>query len=1055
MGADLSRVRLNPLLDYAGVELKQGAVLLDADANELVGIVDRRLRALASDVLGRATVSATTPGAFRITLAAGGGLAIGPGRLYVDGLLAENHGAALPAGRRFDPLLAEPAFTDPIGYAAQPWLPNPPALPASGRHLVYLDVWTRELTHLERPDLVEPAVNVETSSRLQTVWQVRVAPENVGAAATCVTPDADLPGWDEIIAPAAGRLTTGTFDVAPADDPCELPPTGGYRGLENQLYRVEIHDPGLPGAGATFKWSRENASVGSRVASMISAGELELVTLGRDDVLGLRTGNWVEITSEARSLAGLPGEIRKATVFEATRRIQFAPGLPADLLPASFPDTAFPAANGIVVRRWDQERKVFRTGSGGVAVQVQDLDAPGSKGVIAVPAATVTLLLENGVTIRFETSGAGGFRSGNYWVFAARTADASVELLDRAPPRGIHHHFARLAIWDVAAGSLTDCRTPWPPATGEGHDCSCTACVTPESHASGTLTIQAAVDAVAQTGGTVCLLPGQYPLREPVRLAGTRLVRIRGHGPATLLAADGTAFALSDCQGVAITDLAALSLATRPAITVANALGLALERLVLATVGDSDRRAAALSLGGVVAGARFADSAIFGDTGIVALDGTTADDQGRPDFLLTAALVIEDNAFWCPRRAMALDGTVLHLLETRIAGNSVTACRETAVSATGLGLAAASLSVSRNSLAVSGDGLRLSGDGLLVEGNSIGGGNEEGTGITFANGLARSGPACCRLLDNRIAGFQTAAITVTAPVRDLIAKLNVIESCGAGILVSDAADDAAVSIENNHLRDIGRGREDDDGIVLGISVLRGAGATIRGNTLRSIGTEAIRPAARVGILALGLGRARICGNEIVGLAPSGDFVGQALGILVALQLATFELRDNRVERDAVPTDDPSNGAWTALSAGSLGDGAVVGHLGPFSTVVTGRAPSLFLGAFRPALLAATDAPALVLGNLVVARGDTPAVRLSATDCQFSDNRVEARLNRRIAVSIRAPIVVMHGNRVIGGERSVELPAATSGTAALVGNITSADIGLPGGLGPWAALNLIV
>ena len=68
MGTDFSRVRLNPLLDYAGVELKQGGVLLDADANELVDIVDRRLRALASDVLGRATVSSTTPDAFKIAV---------------------------------------------------------------------------------------------------------------------------------------------------------------------------------------------------------------------------------------------------------------------------------------------------------------------------------------------------------------------------------------------------------------------------------------------------------------------------------------------------------------------------------------------------------------------------------------------------------------------------------------------------------------------------------------------------------------------------------------------------------------------------------------------------------------------------------------------------------------------------------------------------------------------------------------------------------------------------------------------------------------------------
>ena len=92
MGADFSRIRSNPLLDFAGVELKQGGVVLDADFNEMAAIVDRRLRAAASDILGRSTVSQTTPDAFKVTAVAGG-LAIGKGRLYVDGMLAENHGA--------------------------------------------------------------------------------------------------------------------------------------------------------------------------------------------------------------------------------------------------------------------------------------------------------------------------------------------------------------------------------------------------------------------------------------------------------------------------------------------------------------------------------------------------------------------------------------------------------------------------------------------------------------------------------------------------------------------------------------------------------------------------------------------------------------------------------------------------------------------------------------------------------------------------------------------------------------------------------------------------
>jgi hypothetical protein len=149
--------------------------------------------------------------------------------------------------------------------------------------------------------LVEIAVGVDTTSRLQTVWQVHVLAEDAGAGTTCGSPDADVPGWNTIIAPSTGVLSTGIFDVAPVEDPCELPPTGGFRGLENQLYRVEIHDAGQPGAGATFKWSRVNASVGSRVRSVISGGELELETLGRDDVLRFNTGDWVEIIDDESS----------------------------------------------------------------------------------------------------------------------------------------------------------------------------------------------------------------------------------------------------------------------------------------------------------------------------------------------------------------------------------------------------------------------------------------------------------------------------------------------------------------------------------------------------------------------------------------------------------------------------------------------------------------------------------------------------------------------------------------------------------------------------------
>ena len=145
-------------------------------------------------------------------------------------------------------------------------------------------------------------------------------------------------------------------------------------------------------------------------------------------------------------------------------------------------------------------------------------------------------MLENGITVRFDSTGPKGFRAGDAWVFAARTTDASVELLDRARPREIWHNYARLAVWDAASGTITDCRDKWPP--DGGHDCSCTACVTAESHASGAFTIQAAVDKVKPTGGTICIGPGAYLLAEPVRIDGVGLLAHQGTGIASLIVGD-------------------------------------------------------------------------------------------------------------------------------------------------------------------------------------------------------------------------------------------------------------------------------------------------------------------------------------------------------------------------------------------------------------------------------------------------------------------------------------------------------------------------------------
>ena len=67
-------------------------------------------------------------------------------------LLAENYGQGPEV---FDQVLAEMRGTTAVPYAQQSYFPNPPPLLPGGRHLVYLDVWQREITAIEDPDLIE------------------------------------------------------------------------------------------------------------------------------------------------------------------------------------------------------------------------------------------------------------------------------------------------------------------------------------------------------------------------------------------------------------------------------------------------------------------------------------------------------------------------------------------------------------------------------------------------------------------------------------------------------------------------------------------------------------------------------------------------------------------------------------------------------------------------------------------------------------------------------------------------------------------------------------
>lgn len=241
-----------------------------------------------------------------------------------------------------------------------------------------------------------------------------------------------------------GRLSAQTSG-GPADCTCEPTPPAGYRGLENQLYRVEIHRGGDERT-ATFKWSRENGSVVSAITG-ISGANITVDSLGPDPYLGFAPNQWVELTDDTFLFGPVPNQpgdlmqVQSVTPEELTITFgQTAPSLD-------------PARNARV-RRWDQFGQTA---------------APGG---IPLPAGT-WLTLENGIQIQFT---AGNYTSGDYWLIPARTASGQIDwppcdsdgaafqaarqtTVYRAPLACLH--------WDSANEQIVvdDCRLLFSPLT--------------------------------------------------------------------------------------------------------------------------------------------------------------------------------------------------------------------------------------------------------------------------------------------------------------------------------------------------------------------------------------------------------------------------------------------------------------------------------------------------------------------------------------------------------------------------------------------------------------
>ena len=1043
MSGDYTRWSFDPTKNYAEVFKQQGRVDLDADWNEFAEIVDRRWRAETIDIIGRAVVPMSTPDAFLIKPSGPGQFTIGVGRMYVDGLLAECHG--LPPAE-YDDSLGELKGTLPVPFSQQPYYPSPDPLPsaAPATDLIYLDVWHREVTAFEDPSIREKALGgPDTTTRMQTVWQVRILPD-VGAL-ECGD---DIQAWDDLIAPSAGRLTTSTVAPAPSPDPCVLSPTGGYRGLENRLYRVEVHVAGTVGGAnpAKFKWSRDNASVVSAVESISAPGGpnsvIKLKSLGRDRVLRFSADDWVEVLDDNLELGNQPRFLTKIVgpPDEANRTITVNPPVPPGLLdPTNL-------QRHTRVRRWDQKF----TGAG------SDVDA--TTGLIAV--ATGPLDIEDGIQVSFTDDPAGKtLRLGDYWVFAARTADGSVESLQKAPPMGILHHYARLGFvtWTAggaagASGTFKNCRVFWPPAIGTGEPgCDCTVCVTADGHNAGTATINNAVlNTIAKGGGKICLAPGLYFINDAVAINQAAAIEIVGHGLAFLTpgpnhnAADPI-MQIENSLAITVQDLGFVALErttsnaqSLPGIVIRNSAFVVVRHSSFLGFPQGVSLSPAIAMGGSVLDSVIREN-VFSNVEVAV--GALERDKQR--FL--AFVSIENNQMVCRRGGVELVAPATALsLGVTVSGNLIQS--PVGIGLVGLGL---DLTIADNTIVIA-PGETGSGVGVFstisqarIANNQISGVNTSGNSVGIQ--LSSVPMYGTQITGNRISGLGGTGILVTerALLLETIISQNQLLNLGkGGIIMGNNTAAVDLNITDNSLAFVAQTldtSDTDQPFMTGIQLSAGSNINLSGNAIENLGLDPNTNGSRFAITGGLLSGIHISSSRIQNIGPVGSKLICG-GVVLLFVAGRVDVADNEIRRALTVPATADNSQWAALGiAFCLNDASVRGNL----MEAFGIGPAVSIGV-----------PELP--------------NLSPSSCIFSENQclldgpALASGAAQFVAEISARVLIASNNYVNGpvteAARSLNLHVPAGAKilpVTVLGNVTSGAVFVNNAVltAPWAPLNV--
>ncbi|MBP6237647.1 MAG: hypothetical protein KA536_15965 [Saprospiraceae bacterium] len=509
MGSDFSRRIFNKEKNYSGTLLQQGRVLLDSDWNEQFDIYQHRLHVETIDVIGKTGVPHKGE-SFKIELD-GADIKIKAGRIYVDGLLCENH--------------KDTYYTDQYFYQKPDFLSDKVLSIPDGKYIAYLKTWQKEINYLDDAEIQEVALgDADTTVRVQTVWQVKLL--KVEDAFDC---GAISLLYDAETKPSTGMLSAKTFSDPSLINTCLGIEESGYKRLENQLYRIQIHNID---SEYFFKWSRDNATVESNVLNA-SGSKIIIESLGKDEYLNFRVGSYVELINQENFQNNTSGLFLK--IFEidsSTNELTLQNG---DGTPVVLPNSDFKK-----IIRWDSDL------------------------VKITPEAWVNI--EDGIQVKFNS---GTFRSDDYWMIPARTnvEDILVKKDVPLPSDGIKYSYCRLATFVVKTNKIsevTDCRPLFPSLTDlyelyiNGNGC-CTIHVYPHQNWDTILKEKLALlekqDKLIDA--KICFAVGTYELDKPFEIKdkGHLVLMGCGRGSKIYSKVSEAAILFTKCTSVLVRDL--------------------------------------------------------------------------------------------------------------------------------------------------------------------------------------------------------------------------------------------------------------------------------------------------------------------------------------------------------------------------------------------------------------------------------------------------------------------------------------------------------------------